>query len=228
MVEIRFVQLIEEVLFMKVMLINGSPRKHGNTAILLNKAIEGLVSKGVETELVNLYDLTYKGCISCFACKLKGGRSYGKCAAQDDLAPILRKVEDVDAIILGSPIYIGSVTGEMKSLLERLTFQYLVYDKNHTSLFKKKIKVGLIYTMGAPEKIINEMGYEKLFKSNEMLMERIFGEAESLIVTDTYQFDDYLKYVATAFDPEEKLRILNNEFPKDCKKAFELGVRLSK
>jgi len=51
--------------------MNGSPRKKWNTATLLEKALEGAASQGAETELVHLYDLNYKGCISCFACKLK-------------------------------------------------------------------------------------------------------------------------------------------------------------
>ena len=52
---------------MKVMAINGSPRKKWNTATLLDKALEGAASQGAETELIHLYDLNYKGCISCFA-----------------------------------------------------------------------------------------------------------------------------------------------------------------
>jgi multimeric flavodoxin WrbA len=55
------------------MAFNGSPRKTWNTATLLEKALEGAASKGAETELVHLYDVTFKGCISCFACKTKGG-----------------------------------------------------------------------------------------------------------------------------------------------------------
>jgi len=66
---------------MKIIGINGSPRKAWNTAILLNKAMEGAASKGAETELIQLYDLNYKGCTSCFACKIKNGKSYGKCAS---------------------------------------------------------------------------------------------------------------------------------------------------
>jgi len=57
-------------------------------------------------------------------------------------------------------------------------------------------------------------------------VERILGKAESLFVTDTYQFDDYSKYVATAFDANEKLKRRKEVFPQDCKKAFELGKRL--
>jgi len=70
---------------MKVMAFNGSPRKTWNTATLLNKALEGAASQGAETELIHLYDLHYSGCKSCFACKLKEGASYGKCATKDAL-----------------------------------------------------------------------------------------------------------------------------------------------
>jgi len=76
---------------MKVLAFNGSPRKTWNTATLLNKALEGAASQGAETELIHLYDLNYKGCISCFACKTKGGKSYGKCPIQDDLAGLQAK-----------------------------------------------------------------------------------------------------------------------------------------
>ena len=95
---------------MKCLAINGSPRKKWNTATLLQKALDGAASVGAETELVHLYDLDYKGCTSCFACKLKGGKSYGKCAMNDVLTPILDKIADVDTLILGSPFYFGTVT----------------------------------------------------------------------------------------------------------------------
>ena len=72
---------------MYVLAINGSPRKNWNTATLLNKALEGAAAQGAQTELIHLYDLNFKGCISCFACKRKDGKSYGKCAYHDDLSP---------------------------------------------------------------------------------------------------------------------------------------------
>jgi multimeric flavodoxin WrbA len=115
----------------------------------------------------------------------------------------------------------------MKSLLERLVFQYLVYDKDRSSLFKHKIKAGLIYTMGAPESMIKDAGYEKLFQTTERIMKHIFGSAESLVVCDTYQFDDYSKYESSAFNPEEKTKRKQEIFPVDCKNAFDLGVRFA-
>jgi multimeric flavodoxin WrbA len=212
---------------MKVLAVSGSPRKKWNTATLLNNVLEGAASCGAETDLIHLYDFDYKGCISCFSCKLKDGKSYGKCAVNDDLTPVLDQMESVDALILGSPIYFGEVTGEMRSFLERLLFPYAVYDANHSTLFKKRIKTGLIYTMGIKESHLKQMGYDQRFNFYEMLMRRIFGEAESLIVTDTYQFDDYSRYESTLFDAAEKTKRREEQFPKDCKKAFDMGVRFA-
>lgn len=213
---------------MKVLAINGSPRRTGNTATLLNKALEGAAAEGAETELVHLYDLDFKGCISCFACKLKGGKSYGKCARKDELTPILDKIPKVDAIIFGSPIYFANVTGEMRSFIERMMFPYVVYDKSHSVIFPKKMNNGWIYTMNMPETWLRESGYEQIFKFNETLMIRALGSSESLIVTDTYQFDDYSKYVSSMFDPELKARRRLEVFPADCEKAFEMGSRMTK
>jgi len=113
---------------MKIIAINGSPRKNANTATLLKNALEGAAKQGAQTELIHLYDLNYQGCVSCFACKLKNGKSYGKCAHKDELKPLLEKLRDADAIVLGSPIYFGNITGMMRSFIERLAFQYTVYD----------------------------------------------------------------------------------------------------
>lgn len=212
---------------MNVLAINGSPRKNWNTGTLLNKALEGAASQGATTELIHLYDLQYKGCVSCFACKLKNGASYGACAYQDDLTPIFEKLEHVDAIILGSPIYLGDSSGEMRSFLERLVFQYLVYDKNYSTLFKKKIPVGFIYTMNVNENQMKEFGYEQTLGRMEMALARTFGSCESLYAFDTYQFSDYSKYVTTAFDETHKAKQRNEVFPSDCKKAFDMGVRFA-
>jgi multimeric flavodoxin WrbA len=212
---------------MKIIAFNGSPRKKWNTATLLNKALEGAASQGAETEVIHLYDLNYKGCISCFACKTKGGKNYGKCPIADDLKAVFAKVEQADGIILGSPIYIGRVTGEMAAFMDRLLFQYSVYSDPPQSLFPKKIPSGLIYTMGGTEEHMKASGYESYFDFNENIMRRIFGSAESLMSFDTYQFEDYSKVVAPRFDPEQKAKRRREVFPEDGRKAFEMGVRLA-
>lgn len=212
---------------MKVIAINGSPRKEWNTATLLKKALEGAESQGAKTELIHLYDLQYKGCVSCFACKLKGGKSYGTCVVNDALKPIFKRIEACDALILGSPIYLGSISGEMQSFMERLVFPYLTYTDPPQSLFPKKIKTGCVYTMGVPEEMMDQVGYSQRFANIERFMTMIFGSNEKLMSFDAYQFDDYSKYVCSRFDPKAKLKRRKEIFPKDCQKAFEMGVKLA-
>jgi multimeric flavodoxin WrbA len=233
---------------MEVVAFNGSPRKKWNTAMLLEKALEGAASQGAKTELIHLYELNFTGCVSCFACKTIGGKSYGRCAVKDGLTPILEKVEEVDALILGSPIYFGTVTGEMKSFMERLLFPYLAYAVPPEPIFPKKINTGFIYTMNAPEGRIrdfwtrhialNEFVAEESLPSletyqstlhiaaNEFILKMVFGMAESLLSCETYQFEDYSKVVSSLFDPEKKAQRRKEVFPKDCEKAFEMGARL--
>ena len=211
---------------MNVLAVNGSPRKNWNTATLLQKALDGAASQKAETEIFHLYELNYKGCVSCFACKTRHGESYGTCAVKDDLTPILKKVKKIDAIILGSPIYFGTVTGEMKSFMERLMFPYTTYTDPPGTLFSRKIRTGLIYTMNVPEEMVQTRGYDRYFDANEMTLEMIFGSSETLCSYDTYQFEDYSKFVAPRFDPIKKAKRRAEVFPEDCENAFTMGARL--
>lgn len=209
---------------MKVIAINASPRKNKNTAILLDHALNGAASLDAETELIHLYNLNFKGCISCFACKNKNGNSYGTCGYKDDLTPILEKIENADALILGSPIYLGSVTGEMKSFLERLIYPSLSYKKDYRTLFKRKIPTAFLYTMSVTYEKMEELGYLSGLKLNEGYLERTFGSVEHLFSNDTTLFD-YALYDTEVFDLEQKKLVKENQFPIDCEQAFDLGKR---
>ncbi len=213
---------------MKVVAFNGSPRKKWNTATLLENALKGAASQGAETKLIHLYDLNFKGCISCFACKTAGGKSYGKCAVEDELAPILEEVLEADAIILGSPIYFLDLTGEMRSFMERLLYPYLTYHDPPQSLFPKKINTGFIFTMNVTEEQMEALGLGQLFGLNQMMMQMIFGASEALYCFDTSQFEDYSKMIGNRFDPEKKAERRREVFPKDCEKASEMGVRFAR
>ncbi|MCP3177692.1 flavodoxin family protein [Desulfuromonas sp. KJ2020] len=212
---------------MKIFAINGSPRKTWNTAKLLQETLKGAASRGAETELIHLYDLDFKGCISCFACKLKGGKSYGKCAMRDGLTPVLEKLAEADAFVLGSPIYFGTVTGEMRSCMERLLFPYFVYAQQPQSLFRRKIPTAMLYTMNISEEMMRAVQYPVHMGANQNYLERIFGQAETFYACETLQFEDYGKVVFDYFDPVERREKYEKNFPEDCRKAFELGVRLA-
>lgn len=212
---------------MKFIAINGSPRKNWNTAILLKKALEGAQSVGAETELVHLYDLNFKGCTSCFACKLIGGSSYGRCAMNDELTPVLKRIEEeADAFVLGTPIYFGTMSGEMRSCFERLLFAPLQYSLPPKSLFPRQIKTGILYTMNAPEELSKQLGYEAVIKGSESQLQRVFGHAEAFCSYDTSQFPDYSNVVMEFFDPKKKAARREDVFPVDCQNAFDFGRRL--
>jgi multimeric flavodoxin WrbA len=212
---------------MEVIGINGSPRKQWNTATLVAKALEGAAAQGAQTELVHLYDLDFKGCTSCFACKTRGGKSYGRCAMQDGLSSLLDRIATADALVIGSPVYFGSATGETRSFMERLLFPYLTYTVPYGTLFPKKLATAFIYTMNVTEERSREYGYEYFLKSNERYAQLLLGTAESLCAFDTCQVDDYAKVVIESFDPVHKAKRRAEALPLDCQRAFNMGRRLA-
>ena len=213
---------------MNVMAFNGSPRKKNwNTATLLNNALEGAASAGAETELIQLYDLNFSGCISCFSCKKISRKKDGVCAVQDDLTSVLARVRNADAMIIGTPVYYGAESASTRALLERLCFPYNKYSKDRKSLFPRRISTALIYTMNVGQELLGTLGYDRHFSITKTALERHFGTCELLLCTDTLQFDDYSKYESEMFDTEAKIKRHAEVFPNDCKRAFELGVRVA-
>ena len=211
---------------MKAIAVNGSPRKKWNTATLLENALRGCAEAGAETELIHLYDHTYQGCTSCFGCKRLGGKNYGRCNMRDELSPLLDRASQADVLILGSPFYFHTETGEMRSFMERLLFPYLTYTPDHASIFPRKISTAFIYTMNVPEEHIAAFHQDSSVAASRAIMTRIFGSCEVLLSTDTYQFDDYSKYLSTAWDPDAKAARRRDVFPLDCERTYELGKRL--
>ena len=137
----------------KIVIVDGGPRKNMNTAQLLQRFAEGAKSLGedVEVKSVRLYDIDYKGCMSCMACKFKGKAS-NICRFRDALSPLLDDIADADGLVLGSPIYFGEVTGKMRAFLERLTFPWLSYN-DYSLTAPKRMPVVLVETMnGTPER----------------------------------------------------------------------------
>ena len=88
---------------MKVIGINGSSRKDGNTAIIIRTIFEELNKRGIETEFIQLADVDIEPCRACFACKGKGNCVFRK----DGFAEVFSKIVGADGIILGSPVYSG-------------------------------------------------------------------------------------------------------------------------
>ncbi|MEF3697098.1 flavodoxin family protein [Desulfolutivibrio sp.] len=102
---------------MKVLAINGSARKNGNTAIMINTLLAELTAEGIETEHVQLAGQDLRGCLACYKCFETKDR---KCIQKKDtLNELIEKMQGADGIVLGSPTYFANVTSNMKSLIDR-------------------------------------------------------------------------------------------------------------
>ena len=214
---------------MKIYGINGSPRPKGSTARLLKWAMEGVENAcaGAETEIVDLYRLSYTGCKSCFACKKKDGPSYGRCGARDELSPVLEKLACADGIIFGSPIYFMDLSGQMRSFLERLLFPYLVYDGKGTSIAPKRMPTAFFYAMNVTEAQAEQWGLPQRLSLMERFVGNILSTPQTLWCYDILQFSDYSEYVAPCFDEKAKQRRREEFFPLDLRKAFEIGRHMA-
>ncbi|MBN2060042.1 MAG: flavodoxin family protein [Deltaproteobacteria bacterium] len=213
---------------MYVMAFNGSPRKKGwNTVTLIQNALKGAESAGAEIELVQLYDLNFSGCLSCFSCKKLDRKEDGVCSVADDLTPVLDRIRTADAMIIGTPLYWGSESAATRAFLERLLFPCSNYSKDAKSLFPKRIKTAMIYTMGIKEDMLESSGFQQKIAFTRDMIENYFGPCELLLCNDTLQYSDYDKYESEMFDKEAKLKRHTEVFPIDCQRAFELGVRMA-
>ena len=212
----------------KIYAVNGSPRKNGNTVLLLQKALDGAASAGAEVKLIQLADLNFGGCRSCFACKKLVNPAPG-CVLKDDLTEILKELLHADGIIMGSPIYFGAESGLYRNFLERLFFPMLRYTNPPSSRAEKRIDFGFIYTMNVPENLMDEYGYNAYLQSQSQTPGLIFNSRNiyTLYACDTHQFDDYSKYECTLFDAGHKDEMRKTQFISDLAKAFEMGRKLA-
>ncbi len=211
---------------MKVIAINGSPRKNWNTDTLLKNALDGAASAGAATGMVYLYDLKFRGCVSCLGCKLQKEPRPNRCVLRDDLTAVLDKLHEADAVLLGSPIYFSEVTGEMRSFFERFLFQYLNYDDYSKPLSPKK-RTGLVFTMNISETQFEDFNYTPLFQRYENWMKQYFGHCETLLATDTLQVKDYSRYDMGGFNLAAKQQWHEDHWPEELQKAFDAGKRMA-
>ena len=219
----------------KALFVNGSPRKSWTTFKMLDSALNGAKESGAEVEMVHLYDLEFRGCMSCFACKLKKSKTNGLCAYKDSLTPILEKASTADVIVIGSPIYFSSPTGPMRSFLERMMFPLLSYNPKvdpetgeyKGTLLKRTIPTAAIFTMGCPEQMFVDCHYSEILGEVSRFMKMIYGHNELLYTYNSYQFNDYSRYDILEGVEQKRAKYRDEQFPVDLLKAYELGKRLA-
>ena len=148
---------------MKVVAFNGSPRKDGNTLILIKRVFNELEKEGIGTELVQLSEKEIRGCIACYKCIENKDQ---RCAVKNDAAnEYIEKMLGAEGIILGSPVYFNDVTPEMKALIDRTGY----VSRANGRMFKNKVgaAVAAVRRSGAVH-TIDSMNH--FFLSGEMIL----------------------------------------------------------
>jgi len=207
----------------KIIIIDGGPRKNFNTASMLQQFAQGAasVSSEIEVKTVRLYELDYKGCMSCMACKIKGKAS-NVCKFKDALTPVLEEIAQADGLALGSPIYFGDVTGQMRTFLERLAFPWLSYN-DYSMTAPKRMPVVLMETMNGSIDRNNSQGYGSM----EYCINAALGQVEHVNAYNTYQVKNYERFELAGFSEEAKRRYREEHWQQDLLKAFDAGKRMA-
>ena len=123
---------------MKVVAFNGSPRKDGNTFLMLQQVLKELEAEGIETELVQLDGQRVRGCTACFQCFEKKDQ---RCAVKDDMInECIEKMIAADGIILGSPTYFADVSTEVKALIDRAG----LVSRANDDMLKRKVGAAVV------------------------------------------------------------------------------------
>jgi len=182
---------------MKVVAINGSPKKEGNTALLINKVLEGAKSNGAEVVKYNIDTMDIHGCKGCMHC-----RSEFKCSQKDEMTQIYEELKKADVLILGSPIYMWQVTGQMKCFMDRL---YPIINADFSPRLSN-IKTATLYVHANPD--------EKLFvpyieHTNTMLNFLGLNVVDSIVKGGVGAPGDILNY------------------PETLEKAYAIGKKLT-
>lgn len=208
----------------KIVTVNAGPRKGWNTDTLITEASKGAESAGALVERYDLFRLEkYTGCVSCFGCKQE--KNKGHCVCRDGLTPVLDAIRGADGLIIGSPNYLGEMTASFRALYERLIFQNLTYNAETPCCNQNVLPVLLIMTSNAPD-----YGYQALLRNYQQTLNRFVGPTEVFVSGETLQLKDYAKmdWEWSIFDPEARRVRHETVFPKECRRAFELGAAVAK
>ena len=185
---------------MKVLGILGSPRRGGNAEILLDKALEGVKSTGIEPKKIVLNELKFSPCQECAGCA-----QTGICIINDAMQDIYKELDTAEIIILSSPIFFGSLPAQVKAMIDRYQCRWVA----KYVLGKKSpppTKRGFLILVSAANR-------ESFFKNAESIVKNFFAVLD-------------IEFKASLYCPnvDEKGRIL--EHPDCLKRAFELGARI--
>ena len=133
---------------MRILAFNGSPRRQGNTSTIIRSMLEGARSRGVETTEVRLHDIGMNGCVGCLSCR----DNPGFCKQRDPLSEYLEAIKTSDGVVVGCPIYMYRIAGQMKLFVDRV---YSLYANRPEGGYDSMVPPGktyaLVISQGAPD-----------------------------------------------------------------------------
>lgn len=209
----------------KIVIINGSPRKHMNTAALTEAFAQGVASANKEIDVKEywLYDYQYSGCKECYACKLKNSKFTDVCAVSDEILPVLREAAYADGLVLASPMFFGNVTAMTQAFFERLAFPWSSYDNKPYSAPVKPRPTATIYTMNSTS--------DNVFSSIQTLewLLSVFTEEkpQRVVACNTLPQKDYGPYALAGLPENEKRRWHDQHWEQDLRNAFNAGKSMA-
>jgi multimeric flavodoxin WrbA len=187
---------------MNVLGISGSPKKDGLTGLLLDKALGGAKASGAHTEKIILNDLNFKACQECGGCD-----ETGVCVFNDDMAAIYKKLAEADAVVVASPVYFGSITAQLKAMIDRCHSSWTAKYILKKDIFRKKKRKGIFLCVAGKDT-------EEYFESAKKII-RIFFVTQNI----EYSSDLFVSGLNTmrADDPKREAAL---------EKAFQIGTSL--
>jgi multimeric flavodoxin WrbA len=169
---------------MKAVLVNGSPRKKGNTFIMLSLVGKELEARGIKTEIIQAGSRDIHGCTACNGCRKN---NTAKCVYDDDIVnKAIDSIKDADALILGSPVYFGGITAQMKAFIDRVGYSTRSY-----KTLKGKVCAGIA--------VARRNGALEAFNS----MNNLFTISEGIIVGSSYWNQGVGREIGEVMNDEE-------------------------
>ena len=156
----------------KIIMINGSPRMNGGTSAAFRILRQELLKEGAAVTEYRLNTMNFRGCQGCMGCKRREG-----CVLYDDLTEVLQSLKSADGLIIGSPIYMFAVSGQMSLFINRL---YSLINRYYQPYAGKVRKLMTVYSMGSPSAGYAEAEEQRIQAAMKMLG---FRETERIEVT---------------------------------------------
>jgi multimeric flavodoxin WrbA len=188
---------------MYILGIVGSPRKRGLSDVLVDSALEGAASEGCHVEKIFLSDLDIKPCQECGGCS-----DTGSCVVNDGMGKVRREINEADAVIIASPIYFGSITAQLKAMIDRFedawTAKYVL--RNHP--VNPKPRFGALIAVAGGDN-------SKYFENAKQIVGNLFATLD-------------IEFAGELFLGGIDMNKREGRLEEATKKAFDLGVKLAR